>query len=156
MDLVFKLAVPGPAVPKARARIFQRHGKIIGWTPTKTRNYEAFVKLMCLEEMQRLGLSPIMGEPVDIEIILFRAIPKSASKKKAALMRADKIRPITRPDQDNQSKAIKDALNDIVYHDDAQVVRSFVEKRYDDGEGPRIEISVSVWKPEEVHDPGDG
>lgn len=48
--------------------------------------------------------------------------------------------PVTHPDLDNTIKAVKDALNGVVWDDDCQVVRVNAVKIY--GDVPRTEIGV--------------
>lgn len=56
------------------------------------------------------------------------------------MMANDFIRPKTKPDLDNVAKVILDALNGIAYHDDSQVSRLLIEKRY--AEEPRVEVMI--------------
>ena len=52
----------------------------------------------------------------------------------------NKIRPVTKPDTDNILKIVKDALNGVLWKDDAQVVSDKVEKFY--SQELRLVISV--------------
>ena len=47
-----------------------------------------------------------------------------------------------KPDEDNVSKAIKDALTGLAWKDDAQVARSLVEKWIATGDGP---LAFQTW-----------
>ena len=82
----------------------------------------------------------------------FRAVfppPKSASKKaRAAMLRG--IEPHTKkPDLDNLTKQLKDAMTRLQFwRDDRQVVRLVCEKRY--GETGRWEVCVQV-----IHEPAE-
>lgn len=71
-------------------------------------------------------------KPLKVHIQAFFETPKSYSKKKRELAIAGRIRPTVKPDTDNISKNIKDALNGIAYPDDKQVVSETIEKFYDD------------------------
>ena len=55
--------------------------------------------------------------------------------------RAGEICATKKPDADNVLKAIKDAMNDVVYADDAQVVEISLIKVY--GDDPRVEVAAS-------------
>ena len=55
-------------------------------------------------------------------------------------MEAGLIRPTKRPDVDNVLKIVCDALNKIVYDDDACIVDAQVRKYY--SANPRVEISI--------------
>ena len=62
-----------------------------------------------------------------------KVLPKSWSskpKKWQAAALAGQERPTKKPDGDNVLKAIADALNEIVYIDDAQIVDATVRKFY--------------------------
>ena len=78
--------------------------------------------------------------PLDVRITAYYGIPKSVSKKKAQLMRERKIRPMKKPDFDNIGKIVCDSLNDIAYHDDAQIVDAQVRKFF--SENPRVEVTI--------------
>ena len=82
------------------------------------------------------------GVEIGMEITAFYSIPKSTSKKRAALMRDGLLRPTKKPDYDNVAKVICDALNKIAYCDDAQIVEAAFAKFYADE--PRVE--VRLWK----------
>ena len=79
---------------------------------------------------------------IGMEITAFYSIPKSTSRKRAALMREGLIRPAKKPDFDNVAKVICDALNKIAYYDDAQIVEAAFAKFYADE--PRV--VVRLWK----------
>lgn len=55
-------------------------------------------------------------------------------------------RPITKPDNSNYAKGIEDALNNVIYNDDSQIVDLVIRKFYSDK--PRVEIRI-----EEVGEP---
>jgi Holliday junction resolvase RusA-like endonuclease len=66
-------------------------------------------------------------------------VPQSWSAKKRAAALAGAIRPAKRPDLDNIAKML-DALNEVVWRDDAQVVSGLIEKLYSDR--PRLRVEV--------------
>ena len=79
--------------------------------------------------------------PLRLEVDAFFGSPKSASKKKRALMEAGKIRPIVRNgDADNVLKTVADGGNGVAYDDDAQIVETECRKFY--SERPRTEIRI--------------
>ena len=85
------------------------------------------------------GQKPLEG-PVRVEIMAFLPVPASWSgKSKLAALTGD-IRPISKPDYDNIGKIVGDALNGIVWRDDAQIVEAVTRKVY--AESPRLEIQV--------------
>ena len=54
---------------------------------------------------------------------------------------ADKIRPIVKPDTDNVSNNIQDALNKLAYPDDSQVVTEVIRKWYANKSMVRVSIT---------------
>ena len=78
--------------------------------------------------------------PIEIDMRFFMPIPKSTSKKKAKLMQENIIKHTKRPDCDNLFKFFTDSMNDLVYKDDSQIYKIYIEKRY--SEDPRTEIIV--------------
>jgi Holliday junction resolvase RusA-like endonuclease len=84
------------------------------------------------------GRTPVTG-PLALTVVAMLAIPKSWSKKKQAAALAGQERPTARPDWDNFGK-VTDALNGIVWVDDAQVVEAMVIKRYAERPCLRIEV----------------
>ena len=129
--------VPGDPVAKARARTFRNQwtGKVHGVTPEKTVNYENFVK-WCASSCFP---APLAG-PIVLTIHVYRKIPKSISRKQKAAAEQGVFRPTIKPDCSNYQKAIEDALNEIAYMDDSQVVSVHVHKFF--SVNPRTEIQV--------------
>ena len=68
------------------------------------------------------------------------AIPKSFSKKKQKEALEGTIRPLTKPDADNIAKIICDALNDIAYKDDTQIIELTITKQY--ASEPKVKITL--------------
>ena len=87
---------------------------------------------------------PLSG-PVRLVFTACMPMPASASKKRRAAMQEGKIGHIVRPDVDNLSKQLLDAMTRLrFWEDDRQVVELVARKRYD--ENPRwvVEVSESV------------
>lgn len=82
-------------------------------------------------------------EAVEIEIRVFKPIPKTTPIYKRIAMEKGIIRPISKPDFDNYAKNVADALNTIFYSDDAQIIGGIVEKYY--SEKPRLEITLHYF-----------
>lgn len=84
---------------------------------------------------------PFCG-PVRLAFTAFMPIPASASKKRRAAMRAGEIGHTVKPDVDNLSKQLLDAMTRLrFWSDDRQVVELVARKRYD--ECPRWVVEVS-------------
>lgn len=121
--------VPGEVVGKGRPKFSTQGHFVKAYTPAKTTNYENLVKLSYQAENGEFRF-PDDAQLV-MEIVAVFPIPKSVSKKKAALMMGQEILPAKKPDCDNIVKAICDALNLVAYKDDSQIVELNIVKRYE-------------------------
>lgn len=132
---MIKIVIPGKPMGKQRARTLKNG---ISYTPKETVSYENLVKL-CYMQLEN---KKIFENAVNMKITAYYPIPKSTSKKQAELMRTHLVRPTKKPDCDNITKIICDALNNVAYKDDSQVVECKVQKFYSDE--PRVE--VEIWE----------
>ena len=138
--MTIHFTVPGPPVGKARPKVVRaRNGMSMTYTPDKTVAYEELVRLRFQESLQGRPFEPLQGA-LRIKIFAGYPIPKSTSKKHRAAMLAGTELPTKKPDWDNIGKIICDALNGVVYGDDAQITDPSMRKRYIDGPG-----QVEVW-----------
>lgn len=123
--------------PKFR-RVKTNSGKefVNTYTPGKTRKAE--------ESFQAQAIQFRPEKPLDgalrLELAIYRSIPKSFSKKKRIAAISQDIFPVTKPDCDNYSKLIQDAMNTIFYRDDSQIVCKTVQKFY--SEIPRVVVRL--------------
>jgi Holliday junction resolvase RusA-like endonuclease len=129
---MIKLTIPGQPCAKQRPRVM----KGFTYTPTKTVNYETFVKELYIMEHYTKQLEGAL----QMTVKAYFKIPKSQSQKNRWLMRTGEIRPTKKPDWDNVGKIISDALNGLAYHDDSQIVSATIEKRY--SLEPRVEVEI--------------
>lgn len=106
------------------------------YDPKESRDYKQYVSLIARQHAPK---KPYDGE-LSVHLKIYRQIPKSTTKKDRALYLAGLKRPVVKPDTDNYQKAVLDALNDIIWKDDSQIVDLRGEKYYSDK--PRVEISV--------------
>ncbi len=119
---------------KARPRVFfNKHiGRVMAYTPKKTMGYEEHI---------RCCVPPgIFTGPIVVSIWAYRSIPKSMSKKLRKEAIDGTLRPTTKPDLDNITKSVLDALNKISFNDDSQIVSLHLHKFY--SEEPRTEITI--------------
>lgn len=121
-----KFTVPGPPVPKARARVVNIKGRSVSFTPKKTKDYE-----LVLASIAGLAMRgrPLLTGPLSINVTFVLAIPASWSKKKKESAVLQRLRPTTRPDLDNLLKVI-DGLEMVVFKNDSQIVEARVIKIY--------------------------
>ena len=123
-------------VGKARPRFDSRHG--VTYTPTTTRNYEGQISLLA---RKALGTRPKLKGELTVTLSFCYAAPKSWTKKQIEALDAAGVLPkTTKPDVDNLIKAVLDALNGVVYEDDAAVVRVYATKWWSTVDS--VEISV--------------
>lgn len=125
---------------RPRSRIASsRGGKqfVAVYTPSATRAYENALKLAGKRAM--VGLEALEG-PLSVFVRAVMPIPASWSRRKRAEALSGAIFPTTKPDFDNIVKTL-DALNDVVWRDDKQIVRAQIEKIY--GDVPHLTIQVS-------------
>ena len=133
-----KFTVAGEPGAKGRPK-FSTAGKYArAYTPEKTVNYENLVKLMYAEQCKNYRFHD--DAQLDLKVIAYFPIPKSTSKKKRQLMIDKKIRPTAKRDWDNIGKVVSDALNEIAYKDDKQIVDGLVRKFY--SEEPRVVVII--------------
>jgi Holliday junction resolvase RusA-like endonuclease len=118
-----QLIIPGVPHGKARPKVTTINGIARAYTPSKTVEYENLVKLAW-------GRQPPLDGAIVADIVAYYAIPASWSKRKTDQALCGAIVPQTKPDADNISKVILDALNHIAYKDDSQVVDLRVRKVY--------------------------
>ena len=130
--------VYGEPVGKGRPRFAKRGNFVSTYTPQKTKTYEDEIRMMARAAM---GSSEPLDTPVTVAIYIRVGIPASYSKQKRKDALAGTIKPTKKPDLDNIAKAFLDAMNEIVYLDDKQVVGLHVTKVY--AETPAVEVMVT-------------
>lgn len=135
-DGYVRFSVLGEPKGKGRPR-FTKNGHT--YTPEVTVNYETLVaceyRRQCGEK--RFGDDAMIG----MRIVACYSIPKSTPLKRKRAMLDGLIRPTKKPDNDNIVKIVEDALNNVAYRDDKNVVDCIVQKYY--SEQPKI--TVEIW-----------
>jgi Holliday junction resolvase RusA-like endonuclease len=123
--------VPGTPIGKARPRI-TKHG---AYTPEKTVIAEDTIR-------RAYNSSILFGADIPLRLCVdaFFPIPQSKSERVKGEMLKGFIRPTKKPDWDNIGKLVSDALNQVAYYDDKQIVECTVRKFYSDR--PRLEIRI--------------
>ena len=127
--------VYGKAKSKDRPRFDSKHG--ITYTPKKTINYENEIKSAYIEVAK--GRNVFGDAPVLMVVVEYKVIPKSFTKKKRQMALNDEMFPTTPPDYDNVAKIVSDALNNIAYKDDKQVI-AFSDKIYSKNDMAYLEV----------------
>lgn len=129
--------VPGQPQGKGRPRFVRATGR--AYTPAKTESYEATVRLFASQAMAGRGLFEAR-QPLMCLVEARFAVPASWSKRKQAQAHTRILHPTGKPDCDNILKVLGDALNGVVWHDDAQVVLWTCQKVYGDAPGLEVEV----------------
>jgi len=145
-----RFTVPGVAVPKARARTFNKDGISKTVTPKKTRDWEHFVSLFARKAMASAGLrKPIpKAIPVTLGCVFHMPTPPSWSKKRQKAAAEGRLAHLVKPDLSNLVKSIEDAGDGVIWTDDCQIVaygnvgEKPTQKVYTDGE-PKVEVEIS-------------
>lgn len=133
--MTIKFTVPGIPVGKGRPRITATHA----YTPKRTKDYENLVRGCWLQQSNKRFPE---GTEMEMHVDAYFPVPKSASKKKHLEMAGAYYS--KKPDLDNVIKAIADALNGVAYDDDSHIVLVSGVKRFvNDGESPRVEITIT-------------
>lgn len=124
------LVIYGKPIGKARPRFGRNKGtgKVVTFTPQKTKNYEQ--EIATTAQCAMFGKT-LMEGPVKVEIKAF-----FHHKTKEGFH-------VSRPDLDNIVKAILDGLNGVVFQDDAAVAMLLASKQYVNDEAQeRVEVVV--------------
>lgn len=134
-NLKLKFTVYGEPCGKGRPRFNRCTGP---YTPEKTVSYENLVKLEFKNQCGNQKFDKDVA--LDLRVVAYFPIPKSTSKIKTKKMLDKIIRPTKKPDADNLLKCAADALNNLAYYDDAQIVDTQIRKFYSDE--PRAVITI--------------
>lgn len=128
--------VPGRLGGWQRTGRHLRSGVVQSYTPSKMRSHQATVKWFAQVPMRGRAL---LEGPLRLDIEMWRIPPKSWSKKKVA-----QTQYVTgTPDLDNCVKLIGDALNGVVWRDDAQIADLRIMRRYAPTGGEYVEVTVT-------------
>ena len=119
--------------PQPRPRV-TRYG-----TYDPAHDEKSYVRFL-LEKQVEEKLYKQIEAPIELEARFFLPVPKSMSKKNAVLMLDGAVKHKVRPDCDNLYKFITDCMNGLIYKDDAQIYKCYIEKFY--SLEPRTEITV--------------
>ena len=133
--------VIGAPVGKRRPKFSTVHGYDQAIKPKEDVIYENLVKLSF--QQAKPSDYNLFDKAVKMTILAYFAIPKSFSKKKQNEAIEGRISPLTKPDADNIAKIICDALNDIAYKDDTQIVELTIIKKY--ASEPKVKITLCEY-----------
>lgn len=139
---VFRVPV---AQPRTKATIRGGHAGV--YTPATTGKGEnkksngvAELKAAIGIEARQHHKGPLLAGPLRVDVCC--VFPRQANKvwKSKPMPR---YRKVTKPDMDNCYKLVKDALNGVLWNDDAQVCAGFIQKWHGAGdESPHVMVTV--------------
>jgi len=138
-----KLIVYGRPVPAGSKRGFPVRGKggkiqvVVTDASSKVKPWQAQVRSEAVEAMN--GDKLIRG-PLSASVLFVLARPKGHFGKRGVRPSAPEY-PTVKPDTTKLWRAVEDALEGIVYANDAQIVRQDVGKVY--GEPERCELEIT-------------
>ncbi|QQX91317.1 RusA family crossover junction endodeoxyribonuclease [Gluconobacter sphaericus] len=118
----YTVVIPGPAKGKGRPRF----GGGRAFTDKGTQIAEAWVKHCAIQQVGHL----VLETPVAVDLMIDVMPAASWSKKKREAALSGELQATGKPDVDNASKLVLDALNGILWRDDAQVCDLRVRRRY--------------------------
>ncbi len=113
---MIKLVIPGRPVPKARPRLATQATMNV-YTPKRTKEYEKLVGYTALDKAK----GKMLEKDISLSIKLY-------------------FKDRTYGDLDNYAKAISDGLQGVVFGNDKQVAKLYVERYIDENERAEVEI----------------
>ena len=144
-----EIIIPGEPIGKGRARSARLpNGRTTHYTPQKTRTWEGIARSFAIDAFGE-DREPL-DCPVALDILIVYSIAKSWPewKRRAALI--GEIEPTVKPDADNVEKAVKDALNGVVWRDDCQVVNTTKRTVYGPQPGVRVFVQPRETLPAQI------
>ena len=136
MEECIKIIVLGEPVTQLRP-IFNSHTRTAS-DPKKSRDYKLKVRQTA---ENYLGKDfELINEAISVELMFYKSVPKSYSKKNTAMAIKGDLKPTVKPDIDNYIKCVLDGLTKVVWTDDNLIVDITAKKRY--AEVPRAEIII--------------
>jgi Holliday junction resolvase RusA-like endonuclease len=121
-------------VPQKQTQFVNRGGKMVGYNPCSNE-----IQQVRWQIRPQAPVEPLTGA-LAMELIFYLPIPKGTSLARRKHMLANIILPTKRPDVDNLAYLVTNALKDLVYADDSQLVDIVMRKRY--GEIPKTVIKI--------------
>lgn len=127
---MIEFKVEGRPVPQPRPRVYRTAtGKSKAVNSRQSINYKRIVKYAALSEMNKRQLT-MTDRPLAMRLTFVFAPPKSYTKKKLEAVKSCELRYTKHIDLDNLAKSVMDALNNVIYKDDSQIVTLCANKEY--------------------------
>ena len=144
---MIKLFLDVEPVAQGRPRIIYIGKKPSVKDPEKSKQFKELCADLARVYMNN-GRMVKFGPKIPLEARFEFIIPRPIHMDKSRTL------PVVRPDLDNYVKAIKDALNEVCYHDDSQIVNLIARKRYvEPGHAAGIEVDIIALQAEKESPP---
>lgn len=131
---------------KGRPKFCKRGDFVTAYTPKKTKDYELMIRgsfLQWLMENPGRRADEIGDRPFNMDVVACFNPPASMPKKKQAELVMKEVH-TNKPDIDNIVKVVLDALNEVAFNDDSQLVFLTAGKRYS-WKPASVEVTLS-WE----------
>ena len=127
----------GEPVPQGRPRFATVAGHAVAYDPKPSRDFKRDLKAAAQAHVP----PALLTSALICEIRIYRPVPKSFSQKRRALALRGVIRPTTKPDLKNYIAGIEDALENVLYANDGQIV-GYGDSGTWYGDPPRVEVKI--------------
>lgn len=132
-----RITIPIEPVSQLRPRATSRGGYTRVYDPPKVKTYKDSIRTF----LEGYPIKKFSDVELDVKAKFYLPVQKSISKKERERRLSHKKRPDKKPDIDNLQKSLLDALNGIVWDDDAKITHIEAWKFY--SEKPRTEIEIN-------------
>ncbi|QHJ80560.1 MAG: hypothetical protein [Caudoviricetes sp.] len=122
-----------------RSKTYTRRKPFL-YDPKKTVEYKKQLAYLANLEKSVNYFEPLSGA-LALNVTFYILPPKSLSKVKHAMATKGELLPFKKPDLSNYIKSTEDALNGILWKDDAMLCDINAKKRFSDEEKIIIEVS---------------
>lgn len=109
------------------------------YDPPKSKIYKEIVKRISEGHMRRNDLKPFT-EALRVDLEFYFMPPKSYSRKRINAIYEGEELYTKKPDADNLAKAVTDAMNGVVYNDDAQITVMTISKDYSNRDYVKVRV----------------
>lgn len=133
-----KLIINKAPQPQSRPRFTARGRYVHAYENKKITMYK---RMVAATYQSYFGAVKPTEKAIAVDVVFYRPIQKSLSKREHARRVNGEHLPVVKPDVDNYVKAVLDALNGVAFQDDSQIIKLKAQKLY--SENPRTEIEIT-------------
>lgn len=133
-----RIKIPIEPVPKGRPRVTMTNSGVRTYTPERTMIAEEEVRAHLYKYRDKAFPEYV---PVKLSLTFYRRKSKWKPKNKTQY---DKILPVRKPDIDNLAKMVLDAMNGLLFVDDAQITTLILRKKWAENGNHKAEGYIIV------------